>query len=109
MTLKGGAKDAGVKKHKSKKKTTATVLPGVDENETGEKKKKTQEELAIVTKDGAEEDGVIEAAIDEGKAARDSAAEVRELGKTEAQRRHEERKRKRVCILSIRQEYRYYE
>ena len=91
LKLKGGAKDAGVKKHKKKK--TAKVLPEVDEN--GEK----TQDLAVVAKDGTEEDGIEPPAVDEGKVARELAAEVRELGKTEAQRRHEERKRKRVSSL----------
>ena len=88
LKLKGGAKDAGVKKHKRKK---AKVLPEVSEG--GEKQ--AAQELAGVANDGIdEESGEV---VDDGKVARKLAAEERELGKTEAQRRHEERKRKRVC------------
>ncbi|KAK5135898.1 hypothetical protein LTR08_004548 [Meristemomyces frigidus] len=84
LKLKGGAKDAGVKKHK--KKAKAKVV-SAGEGEAGE--------LAGVGQEGIEEDG--EAKEEEkGRAEREEAAEARERGKTEAQRRHEERKRKRL-------------
>lgn len=82
-----GAKDAGVKKHKKKKKhNTEDAVEG---------EKELQIEKSDAQKALAEEDDV-----DGGdEVERRREEDVKEYGKTEAQRRHEERRKKRVCSL----------
>lgn len=78
-----GAKDAGVKKKKSKR-------PKLSQSEAPDKQLEDhtalQEALAEEEKDGA------------GAVSGEREAEVKQYGKTEAQKRHEERRRKRVCV-----------
>ncbi|TKA22579.1 hypothetical protein B0A50_08149 [Salinomyces thailandicus] len=78
-----GAKDAGVKKHKKSKKAKA-----VD----GESTEKSSEQTALQVALADEErlDG------ENGTAREIRETEVKEYGKTEAQKRQEERRRKRL-------------
>ena len=83
-----GAKDAGVKKHKKKKPKPDTE----EAKPTGEEGDKSFVQRALAE----EEDG------DDAErtvVTKQQEQEARELGKTEAQRRHEERRRKRVCLV----------
>lgn len=83
-----GAIDAGIKKHKKKK-------PKLDSRES--------KAADITAKEQDVEESAVQKALaeEEEKEHDDSAkqqeAEVKEYGKTEAQRRHEERRKKRVC------------
>ena len=83
-----GAKDAGVKKHKKKKPAKqspkASPLP-----EDGAEKDHEQSALQRLLAD-EEQDGV-------ETTNRQQEDDMKVHGKTEAQRRHEERRRKRVC------------
>lgn len=82
-----GAKDAGVKKHKKSKKAKA-----VD----GESTEKSSEQTALQVALADEErlDG------ENGTAREIRETEVKEYGKTEAQKRQEERRRKRVSAYT---------
>jgi len=87
LKLKGAAQDAGVKKTKKKKKPFKTEgEPEVPQSTDGSVS--LQRALAEEEKNGEKDNEVT---------ALERAAETRELGKTEAQKRHEERRRKRVC------------
>lgn len=79
-----GAKEAGI----DKKRKTKKAKPAETEDKTAEAAK---EEQTALQKALAEEEKAEEADIQLSK-------EANELGKTEAQKRHEERRRKRVCI-----------
>ncbi|KAK4546804.1 hypothetical protein LTR36_001536 [Oleoguttula mirabilis] len=81
-----GAKDAGVKKHKKKeKKAKQSVTEGTD---------KPPEEETALQKVLAEEEQEGDAGGD--VVAKQRESETKDYGKTEAQRRHEERRRKRL-------------
>ena len=92
-----GVKDAGVDKKKKKKK------PKPDADDSKALAKSEEKEDAINNGEDADEDknAVQKALADEEKVNDVSASkwrddEMKEYGKTEAQRRHEERRRKRV-------------
>jgi protein FAM32A len=97
-----GTKDAGVDKKKKKKKPK----PEAESENSKALVKTTEGEDAV---DGEDESAVQKALADEEKEDDVSASnrredEVKEYGKTEAQRRHEERRRKRVStkfVLSL--------
>ena len=95
-----GAKDAGVRKHKKKSKSDPSKATKEAEKaiKDGDGEESTQE--SAVQKALAEEEQEQDAAGQEEK-----EFEAKSFGKTEAQRRHEERRRKRVShrhMLSIR-------
>ena len=79
-----GVKDAGVKKHKKKKAKADAVESKPVEGE--------QDEQSAIQTALAEEEG------DGNTVLTQAEADVKEFGKTEAQRRHEERRRKRVSL-----------
>ena len=82
-----GAKEAGVKKHKKKRaKVDSAESKHVDDAE-----KERNAEVSVVQSALANEE---ENEFDES--ARQKDVEMKEHGKTEAQRRHEERRKKRV-------------
>jgi len=83
-----GAKDAGVKKHKKKAKK-----PQAQETESTHKQH-SEDDSAVQTALAEEEndgDG-------SGALVKQRDVEEKEFGKTEAQKKHEERRRKRVCL-----------
>ena len=82
-----GAKDAGVDKKKKKKKAKADAT----ESKPADAAEK-EIELSGVQKTLAQEENE-----DDKDVVKQQESEVKEYGKTEAQRRHEERRRKRVC------------
>jgi len=84
-----GAKGAGIKK--KKRKTTTTK---VSESEPKEQQQQS-EGNGVLQKALAEEEKDDDGAITRRE------AEVKEYGKTEAQKRHEERRRKRVCAIFL--------
>lgn len=81
-----GAKGAGVKKHKKKEKKAKP-----SETESIEKQLENETALQKVLAEEEKDDG------EDGVVAKQREVEVKEYGKTEAQRRHEERRKKRVC------------
>lgn len=84
-----GAKDAGVKKHKKKKKTNVDL----DES-TSTIKDKTEQSVEKFSAQRALAEE--EEEVDNEIRVQQQEADVKEYGKTEAQRRHEERRKKRV-------------
>lgn len=85
-----GAKDAGVKKHKKKKPKTESSISKQAEEKEQEGDTPTTLQKALAEEEGAdvpEPDSATKAIKD-----RDTG-----VGKTEAQRKHEEMRRKRVC------------
>lgn len=97
-----GTKDAGVDKKKKKKKP----LPEAESENSKALVTSAEKEGAV---EGEDESSVQKALAHEEEQEDDSASkrredEVNEYGKTEAQRRHEERRRKRVStkfVLSL--------
>lgn len=79
-----GAKDAGVKKSKRKEKKVKAFAP--------EDVEKLPEQTALQDALAEEEN----AAGDNDALSKQRETEVKDYGKTEAQKRHEERRRKRV-------------
>ena len=87
-----GAKDAGVKKRKkSHKPKMETATKAVEKVE----KPDDDDETALQRALAAEEQG------SDGEVVKKKESEVKEYGKTEAQRRFEERRRKTVCHMPI--------
>lgn len=83
-----GAKDAGVKKHNKKKKPKADSSEPKPTDEAEKEQRVEQTTLQKALADEEEKgDGIVA----------QQEAEVKEYGKTEAQRRHDERRKKRVC------------
>lgn len=83
-----GAKDAGVKKHKKKKPKADSGEPKpTDEAEKEQRVEQTKLQKALAEEEKKKGDEVAD----------QQEAEVKEYGKTEAQRRHDERRKKRVC------------
>lgn len=80
-----GAKDAGVDKKKKKKK------PKLETTEPKETPEKDAEQSAVQKALAEEEKDDTSALTNQQE------LDLKEYGKTEAQRRHEERRRKRVC------------
>lgn len=96
LKLKGAKDSGGVKKHKKKEKKqqpskSDAATPLTDTNRAEEEEKaESALQKALLDEDGLDEDAM------EG----DGAGALRSesgVGKTEAQRRHEERRKKRVC------------
>lgn len=101
-----GARDAGVKKKKKKDKSKSKIPESIE-----------QSEVPPVTEDETEQDEGGEMALqkalaeedqDVGESSKERENDVRQFGKTEAQRRHEERRRKRVCFASYSLHTRHY-
>lgn len=86
LKLKGGVDK---KKHKKKKSKPAESEESKAADTPADSESAVQKALADEEKDEDQEPEVSRT---------ERAAEVKDLGKTEAQRRHEERRRKRVCV-----------
>ena len=86
-----GPKDAGVDKKKKKKKPK----PDASDYKAVVPREKDEVEESAAQKALAEEEQ------EDMEATKAQAAEAKEFGKTEAQRRHEERRRKRVCSQAM--------
>jgi len=82
-----GVKDSGVKKHKKRKAKTESAEQQLIAH-SGEAEEITTTQKALAEGEADQKDDVVER----------REAEVTEYGKTEAQRRHEERRKKRVCL-----------
>lgn len=86
-----GAKDAGVKKHKKKKPKPESC----ESKATTKDKEQDPEEMTALQKALAEEER-------DGSSTGKQLSNVdKDLGKTEAQRKHEEIRRKRVCSFMM--------
>jgi protein FAM32A len=98
LKLKGGAKDAGVKKKSKKSKTSkdkSAPKPSStpqDGEEAGDSKPSDKTDLALTTTPSSRD-----ATPSDLLQPSSSGTGTGGSGKTEAQRRHEEIKRKRVC------------
>ena len=111
LKLKGGAKDSGIKKKKkssSSKKKSAPETTTATKNEgeapgSEERKPAAESSTALARQASVDEDDEEQALV--GRRSRSSSAvptNITGTGKTEAQRRHEEIKRKRVSeVLSL--------
>jgi hypothetical protein len=107
LKLKGGAKDSGIKKKKksgSSSKKKSAPEPATTQDEQGEKSEEPQaaageSSTALARQPQIDEDDEEQAL--ENRRSRSSSAvptNIAGSGKTEAQRRHEEIKRKRVSL-----------
>ena len=85
-----GVKDAGVKRHKKKKSTPKPDPENPQPSETGDKQPEPE---------GALQKALADEEQNSTQAVKEQDSEAKEYGKTEAQRRHEERRRKRVGLL----------
>lgn len=101
LKLKGAKDSSGVKKHKKKEKkptlSETNASSSVRDTDPAEGKERAESTLqkALLDEDGLDEDAMEGA----GAGALRSEREEVGVGKTEAQRRHEERRKKRVCFL----------
>ena len=92
-----GAKDGGVDKKKKRKK------PKPEESESKAIAKSERKDDV----EGEQDNSALQKALaeeeerDDVSVAKKNEDEVKEYGKTEAQRRHEERRRKRVCSYTL--------
>ena len=87
-----GAKDAGIDKKKRKKKDKAKTDDVGVSKAVAEDEDKSAEQKALVDEERAE---------DGQEDVKQAEAETKQYGKTEAQRRHDERRRKRVSSSNI--------
>ena len=104
-----GVKDARIakpKKRNNKKKTTTTSTAGVDEEE--QKDNKVESGAGVVVEKSPSRQKVIDRALAEEEMNRREEEQEEEeedfvlgAGKTEAERRYEERRRKRVWVLRL--------